>query len=240
MNVKDNTLHPTASIGTSVKIGSGNVVGAYTVIEGDVTIGDDNWIGPHVTIGTPPQYSTKKFEFHGGDAAGIVIGNRNVLREYTTVHQPSERTTSIGDDCYLMAYCHVSHDTRLRDGVVMANSVQIGGFSDIQEFANIGLSSVLHQFTTIGAYVMIGMGTVISKDIPPFVKAVGTPARSLWINSTGFNRAGLSAATIDEISRSYNANKTPEHLGDSVDRFVKSFVMRNAETKRSVITCLIK
>src|ERR1700680_447867 len=110
---RGNRIHPTAVIAATVQLGSENLIGAFTTIEGDVSIGDGNWIGPHVTIGTPAQYTTSKFELTGQVAAGIRIGSRCVWREYTTVHQPSRLETVVEDDCYFMAYCHISHDTRI-------------------------------------------------------------------------------------------------------------------------------
>jgi len=133
----------------------------------------------------------------------VRIGARVVLREYVTVHQPSRDATIIEDDAYLMAYAHVSHDTRIRRGAILANSVQIGGFTDVGEHANVGLGSVLHQFTTIGAGAMVGMGSIVSKDIPPFVKAYGIPLRIGGVNSLGMSRAGLGADAVAQVTAWY-------------------------------------
>ncbi len=229
-----NQIHPTAVIAPTVRIGKGNTVGAFTTIEGDVVIGDDNWIGPHVTIGTPAQYTTAKYEFTGQPVTGIRIGSRCVFREYTTVHQPSKFQTIVEDECYFMAYCHVSHDTRIRRNVALANNTQIGGFTDVGEYSTIGLSTMIHQYTTIGAYAMIGMGSVISKDVPPFAKVVGNPAQLLGINAVGMERSGFDAACIAEVERTLNERDyvPPSEL---LRPLFERFAQRRMETKRPLL-----
>ena len=229
-----NHIHPTALVAPTVRIGKRNVVGAFTTIEGDVVIGDDNWIGPHVTIGTPAQYTTAKYEFSGQPVTGIRIGSRCVLREYTTVHQPSKFETVIEDDCYFMAYCHVSHDTRIRHHVALANNTQIGGFTDVGEYSTVGLSSMIHQYSTIGAYAMIGMGSVISKDVPPFAKVLGSPAQLIGVNAVGMERNGFDRACVAEVER---ALSEPEYM-TSLERlrpFFDRFAQRREQTHRPLL-----
>lgn len=230
-----NTIHATAVIGPTVRMGSGNIIGPFTFMTGDVTIGDDNWVGPHVTIGTPAQYTTSKFELRGEAHSGIKIGNRCVIREYSTVHQPSKFSTVVEDDCYLMAYCHVSHDTVLRRGVAMANNTQIGGFSEIQAYATLGLSSVIHQYSTIGAFAMIGMGTVITKDVPPFVKVVGTPARLTGVNEVGLARNGFTQHTIAAIVAAYARELLPALDDPLASEHMIAFAQRRDESRRPLI-----
>jgi UDP-N-acetylglucosamine acyltransferase len=230
-----NSIHPTAIIEPTVVLGDGNHVGPYAVIEGDVRIGDGNWIGPHVTIGTPAQYTTEKFEFNGQRASGVTIGDRCVLREYVTVHQPSTYQTVVEDDCYFMAYCHISHDTVIRRGVNLANNTQIAGFTEIQEKANVGLSVVIHQHSTIGAYAMIGMAAVVNKDIPPFSKAAGNPARLRGINTVGLSRAGFSAELVDRIADAHRRDALNEIEDESVAEIVRRFAARGAFTHRPVL-----
>lgn len=227
-----NRIDLTASIASSVRIGTGNTIGAYTVIAGDVAIGDGNWIGPHVTIGTPAQFATQKFELTGEVMAGIKIGNRCVIREYSTVHQPSEFATIIEDDCYLMSYCHVSHDTRLCKAVCLANNTQIGGFSEIQEGAVIGLSAVVHQYSTIGAFAMVGMASVVSKDVPPFCKVVGNPIRFEGINKVGLTRNNISVADVAALAQAYSKLKFPRRTSARVGALIAAFTERSANTGR--------
>ncbi|MBV8689295.1 MAG: UDP-N-acetylglucosamine acyltransferase [Candidatus Eremiobacteraeota bacterium] len=229
-----NQIHPTAVIAPSVRIGKNNFIGAFTTIEGDVTIGDDNWIGPHVTIGTPAQYTTSKYEFTGQPVTGIRIGNRCVLREYTTVHQPSKFETVVEDDCYFMAYCHISHDTRIRCSVALANNTQIGGFTEVGEYTTIGLSAIIHQYSTIGAYAMIGMGSVITKDVPPFAKVLGNPAVLAGVNAIGMERNGFDATCVAEVERALR-QRTYAPASERLRPFFERFTARCAQTKRPLL-----
>jgi UDP-N-acetylglucosamine acyltransferase len=225
------TIHPTASIASGVRLAAGVTIAPYAVIMGDVEIGEDTWIGPHVTIGTPAQFANRKFELVGEQCSGVRIGARVVLREYVTVHQPSRDVTIVEDDAYLMSYAHVSHDTRLRRGAVLANSVQIGGFTDVGEYANVGLSSVLHQFTTIGAFAMVGMGSIVSKDVPPFVKAYGNPMQVAGVNTVGLGRAGIDEAAVAQVNAWYASG---EPLTDPVvARLLAAYDARRKEAHRA-------
>lgn len=231
-----NTIHPTAIVAPSAVLGDGNYVGPYTTIEGHVRIGNGNWIGPHVTIGTPAQYTTEKFELNGERrTGGIVIGDRCVFREYTTVHQPSVSQTVVEDDCYLMAYCHVSHDTTLRRNVNLANNTQIAGFTEIQEFANVGLSVAIHQYSTIGAYAMIGMSAVITKDVPPFSKVAGNPPRMRGINSVGMSRAGFDDAVVEAVRAAAAAGTLETVEDERVSAIVRRFAERRSATHRDLL-----
>jgi UDP-N-acetylglucosamine acyltransferase len=230
-----NSIHPTAIVAPSVVLGDGNRIGPYVVIEGDVRIGDGNWIGPHVTIGTPAQYTTAKFELNGGGASGITIGSRCVLREYVTVHQPSIDRTVVEDDCYFMAYCHISHDTVIRRGVNLANNTQISGYTEIQEMATVGLSVVIHQYSTIGAYAMVGMAAVVTKDIPPFSKAAGNPTRLMGVNSVGLTRAGFAPELVARIGEAHRRDALEELGDESVAAIVQRFTARTAATHRPVL-----
>jgi UDP-N-acetylglucosamine acyltransferase len=197
-----NRIHPTAVIDQSVVLGAGNTIGPYAVILGNVQLGDDNWIGPHVAIGTPG-------EMRGGlhpatwaddaDAATVTIGNRNVIREFTTIQSGLVNGTSIGDDCYIMTKSHIPHDGILEDLVTVSCSVMIGGHCHIQEGANLGLGAVIHQQLVIGKRAMIGMGSVVTKNIPPFAMAYGSPARIQGANIIGMERAGIAKELIEKI-----------------------------------------
>ena len=231
--VNGNLVHPSAVIGSQVRLGRGNFVGPFTTIVGNVTIGDDNWFGPHVTIGTAAQYHGPRNEWKETGFLPIAIGSRNTLREYVTVHEASESETVISDDCYLMAYNHLSHDSRLESKVTLANNVQIGGFTEIGFGCVVGLSTTIHQFTTIGAFVMVGMSSVVVKDLPPFTKFAGNPARYLGINKVGLSRNGFSEGDIEKIRSAANAGDYP----DEAERYVSRFRARNAQTHRPIARC---
>jgi UDP-N-acetylglucosamine acyltransferase len=229
--VGGNLIHPSATIGADVKLGRGNFIGPGAVVVGNVRIGDDNWIGPHVTIGTAAQYHGPRNEWKEADFLPIRIGNGNTLREYVSVHEPTEHETAIEDDCYLMAYNHVSHDTRLCSKVTLANNVQIGGFSELGHGCVIGLSTTIHQFTTIGAFVMVGMSSVVVKDLPPFTKWAGNPVRYLGVNTVGLSRNGFSDPQIEAMTAALSGGA--EYAGPGIEH-IEAFRARNARTHRDV------
>jgi UDP-N-acetylglucosamine acyltransferase len=202
-----NKIHPTAVIDSTVVLGSGNTIGPYAVILGNVQIGNDNWIGPHVVIGTPAQMRGGPHPATwDGDAsiASIEIGNCNVIREFATIHSGTVEVTQIGDDCYFMTQAHVPHDAQIEDGVTLSNSAQLGGHTIIQKGANIGLGVVVHQRSLIGTRAMVGMGSVVTKAIPPFGMVYGSPAKVRGGNVVGMQRAGLDDALISKIVEALN------------------------------------
>ncbi len=230
--VDGNFLHSSAVIGPDVVLGKGNIVGPFAVIVGNVEIGDDNWFGPHVTIGTAAQYAKERYEHKEMGFLPIRIGNHNTFREYTTVHEPSTHATLIEDDCYLMAYGHVSHDTIIRSNVTLTNGVQIGGFTEIQYGATIGLLTTIHQFTTIGAFSMVGMSSVVAKDLPPFLKWTGNPARCRGVNTVGLARSGFSQEVVDALVRAYGS-EAPVFPQEALS-YIEEFRARNAVSGRPV------
>ncbi|MEV4735674.1 MULTISPECIES: UDP-N-acetylglucosamine acyltransferase [unclassified Microbacterium] len=200
-----NTIHPTAVISDDVVLGDGNTVGPFAVIAGPVTIGDGNWIGAGAMIGAPPEvrgfpHPNAPSESQGN---GVVIGNRNTIREYAQIHQGWKDRTRIGDDAFIMNQCYVAHDCVLEDGVTLASSVLLAGHVVVGARANLGLGASVHQFTRIGAGVMVGMGSVVVREIPPFAKAFGTPAAVRGANTVGMQRSGVDDALIAVLSELY-------------------------------------
>jgi UDP-N-acetylglucosamine acyltransferase len=220
-----NRVHPTAIIDTSALIGTGNTIGPYAVILGSVQIGDDNWIGPHVVIGTPGEIRNR---FHSATWAGdegsgsVVIGHRNVIREFTTVQSGYISGTHIGNDCYVMTKAHIPHDGVLEDSVTVSCSVMIGGHTIIQEGANLGLGAVVHQRLVIGRRAMVGMGSVVTKAIPPYVMAYGSPALFRGGNVIGMQRAGLDDILIQKVVEALNQSNH-ERLRELVPMEMEKF-----------------
>ena len=131
------------------------------------------------------------------------------------------------NNCYIMAYNHISHDTCLHNNVILANNIQIGGHTTIHEFANIGLSSVIHQRSTIGSYAMVGMGTIVTKDIPPFVTVVGTPAKEASkLNEWGLKRY-LLGDYIENITNYYNQEQPLDDLPQEIKVHFKNFLEKS-------------
>jgi UDP-N-acetylglucosamine acyltransferase len=205
ITMKKNTIREFTVIDKTVTMGTNNVILPGTQIYGNVSIGSNNIIGPHSVIGTPPQHRSHYDKGNRKTKGGIVICNNNVIREFTTVHAPMEKFTYIGNNCFLMAYSHVSHDTRLMDRVTMTNCVELAGHSLIQDGATIGLNSAVHQYTTIGAYSMIGMGSIITKDIPPFLLYTNFECNK--VNEIGLSRNGFSPNDIAKINLFFEKNE---------------------------------
>jgi UDP-N-acetylglucosamine acyltransferase len=212
-----NTIHPTAIVGDGVELGDGNVIGPYAVLFGPLTLGDGNWIGPGACLGGPPE--VRGFEHvaqweQAGDGAGLRIGHRNVIREQTVVHQGWKSTTVVGDDCFIMNKTYIAHDTVLGDGVTLASTVTMGGHVHVGDGANVGLGAVVHQRRVVAPGAMVGMGSVVTRDIPPFALAYGNPALVRGANAVGMSRLGLGEGTIEEVRAAYAAGRVP--AGDDV------------------------
>ncbi len=197
-----NRIHPTAIIGEGVEIGADNVIGPYSVIVGPCRIGNGNWIGPHVTIGTPAEDKggPHPVAWEGElDGKGVLIGDRNKIRETVTIHQGTHRPTRIGNDCYLLVRSHAGHDVVIDDGVVLACSVQLGGHTHVWAHANIGMSTVVHQYGRIGPGAMVGMGSAVRHEVGAFTIAVGNPARVSGVNTVGLDRRGCTPEAVEAL-----------------------------------------
>ncbi len=183
------SIGPYSLIGENVALGEGCSVGPNVVIDGHTTIGKNNALSHGVTIGTPPQ--DLKYE---GSTTYVEIGDDNTLREFVTVNRGSGSggTTKVGSRCFIMAYAHVAHDCFVGNDVVLANSVHLAGHVKVDDFANIGGVTPVHQFVSVGKYAFIGGGSRVVKDVPPFAKAAGNPLRVYGVNSVGLERRGFS------------------------------------------------
>ena len=160
----DNTIGPYVVIDGHVKIGNNNIIDPASIITGNTTIGDNNHIHGHVYIGNLPQDLA-----HKGGSTFVRIGNNNIIREFTTVHRGTKEgsATIIGDNNYLMVACHVAHNCRLGNDIIMVNAASLGGYVEVHDHAFLGAFVVVHQFCKIGSYSICGILTKITKDIPP-------------------------------------------------------------------------
>ncbi len=193
------------------------MIGPFVVITGDARIGDGNWIGAGVVIGASPE--VRSFDHRGGQSAGVVIGSRNVIREYAQIHGGLKKPTVVGDDSFLMNQVYIAHDGSLGHGVTMASSVLLAGHVTVGDGANLGLGSKVHQFRTIGAGTMVGMGSVVTRDLPPFAMAYGSPARVHGANRVGLERQGVDAASVAAIHDAYTSGGALDTAGlDVPDR----------------------
>jgi UDP-N-acetylglucosamine acyltransferase len=187
----ENIIEPTAVIIGDVTFGEGNYVGHHSVLIGPLVLGDHNYVSNSVTIGTLGEddiYTPEQHNPHFNKEYTIRIGDRNVFREYMTVHRGLVSETTVGNDNYFMSRSHISHDNRIENHVKIANNVAIGGFSTIQDCSYLGLGAVLHQFSIIGSGCMIGMNSTVTKSIKPGALALGQPARVMRPNVIGLGK----------------------------------------------------
>ncbi|MBS1718673.1 MAG: acyl-ACP--UDP-N-acetylglucosamine O-acyltransferase [Armatimonadetes bacterium] len=189
-------VDPTVKIGPFCYVEAGAVIGPDCTLDSHVTIkhrtviGSHNWFGQGSVIGGDPQ--DRKYK---GEPTFLKIGNNNVFREYVTIHRATGegRSTVVGNDCYIMAYCHLGHNVTMHDLVTMANSTGVAGHVTIEERANIGGMVGIHQFARIGTAAMVGGFTKITRDVPPFVIVDGMEEEVKDINAVGLRRLGVNA-----------------------------------------------
>lgn len=212
-------ISPDARVHPDAKIGSNVHIGPFTIIGPDVEIGDDCVIGPHVvldghtrigrqneilqfcSIGAAPQHKAYK-----GEPTRVEIGDRNVIREFVTLHRGTmldKGITQIGNDNLLMAYVHIAHDCSVANHVTMANGASLAGHSHVEDYCILGGFALIYQFCRIGESAFIGYGSGVGKDVPPFVMASGYPAAPHGINAEGMRRRNFSKEEIDSLRDAY-------------------------------------
>ena len=212
-------IHPTAVIDSGTVIGDGVEIGPYAVIGADVTIGEGTVIGPHAVIQGPTSIGrdNRIFQFasigeapqdlkYAGEQTRLEIGDRNRIREYVTIHRGTiqdDGVTRIGNDNLLMVSTHVAHDCIIGDHVIMSNGASLAGHVHVQDYAILGGFTLVHQYCTVGAHCFSGMGSGISKDVPPYVLVSGNPAAPHGINSEGLRRRDFPQDEIRAIKQAY-------------------------------------
>jgi len=192
---------PYAVIGPRVKIGPRTSVGPHAVIEGDTTIGAENRIFQFAALGATPQ--DLKF---AGEHTKLVIGDRNQIREFTTLHVGTSGgggVTRVGSQNLLMANSHVAHDCQVGDGTVIANSVALAGHVVVGDHAVLGGLAAVHQFTRIGRHAFLGGGAMVGMDVPPYCTAQGDRAQLVGVNTVGLTRHGFSHDAVARIKTAY-------------------------------------
>jgi len=205
---------PLAYVHPQAKIAGNVVIEPFSVINKNVVIEEGTWIGSNVTImegtrigkncrifpgavlgGNPQSFSYK------GEETVAQIGDNTIIREFVTINKGTSAThkTVVGNNCLLMAYAHVAHDCVIGNHCVLANAVNLGGHVTIGDYAILGGLVAVHQFVNIGGHVMISGGSLVSKDVPPYIKAARNPLSFVGINSVGLRRRGFSNEKINEI-----------------------------------------
>ncbi|MCK8827330.1 acyl-ACP--UDP-N-acetylglucosamine O-acyltransferase [Natroniella acetigena] len=236
---KDVEIGPYAVIGENVKIDSGTEIGAHAVIKGWTKIGNNNKIFNGASIGQEPQ--DLKFK---GEESYLEIGDGNKIREFTTIHRGTEAgggITRIGNDNLIMAYCHVAHDCQLGNNIIMSNAANLAGHVIVEDSAVIAGLTGIHQFVRIGKMSMVGAGSKVVKDVPPYVLVDGHPASVSGINVVGLRRNGVEPELRRKIKRAYkilyrsnlNMSQAIEKMDQELDSspMVEHFLrfLRNAQ-----------
>jgi UDP-N-acetylglucosamine acyltransferase len=188
-------------VGPQVIVGAGTVIGPHAVVTGRTTLGERNRIFQFTSIGDIPQ--DRKY---GGEPTATVLGNDNVVREFVSIHAGTAQdrgVTTIGNANLLLAYVHVAHDCLIGDNTVFSNNAQLAGHVTVDDWVVFGGFTGVHQFVRIGAHSMIGGGSVVLKDVPPFVTVQGYPAKPAGTNNEGLRRRGFTAGDILAVRRAY-------------------------------------
>lgn len=216
MNMK---IHPTAIISSAAEIGENVTVGAYSIIERGARIGNNTVVASHVVIeaGTEIGENCRISQFtciggvpqdlkFRGEETKVIIGNNNNIREFVTINRATREdigVTMIGDHNLIMAYCHVAHNCRLENRIVLANNSHLAGHVIVEDHAVIGGMTGVHQFTHIGAHSMIGGASAVNKDVPPYVTASGNHAKLYGLNLIGMKRRGFSPEALQALKEAY-------------------------------------
>lgn len=211
-------IHPTAIVDPAAQLGADVEVGPFVIIGPQVTVGDGCRLEARVTlernvrlgagvrvgIGSILGGSPQDVKF-GGEETWVEVGDRTVIREYSTVNRGTAATgvTKVGAGCFLMTYVHIAHDCHLGDGVIIANGTQLAGHVTIHDRAILSGLVAVHQFVTIGSMAFIGGASRVNQDIPPFVKAVGNPVELYGLNTVGLRRAAYAPETVIALKRAY-------------------------------------
>ena len=211
-------IHPTAIVSANAEIGNDVEIGPYAIIGDNCTVGDGCVISPRATlernvtlganvkvgIGTILGGLPQDLKF-AGEETTVEIGEGTVIREYTTINRGTAQSfkTTVGRNCLLMSYVHLAHDCHVGNSVILSNVVQLAGHVTVEDKAIISGLSAVHQFARIGRHSFIGGCSRVSKDIPPFLKAVGNPVKLYGLNTVGLQRSGMDEGTIRELKRAY-------------------------------------
>jgi UDP-N-acetylglucosamine acyltransferase len=226
-------VHPDAKLGKDV------IVEPFAYIAGNVIIGDETWIGPNCTIMDGARIGKKCKIFPSAVVSGIPqdlkfrgedttaeIGDNTTIREGVTVNRGTSAVgkTVVGDNCLLMAYCHIGHDCAVGNHVIIGNTTGLAGEVKVDNWAILSGGTLVHQFARIGAHVMVGGGSKIRIDVPPFIKADRDPLSYMGLNSVGLTRRGFDKERIDEIHNIYRAiYLSGMNIGNAMEHVEKEF-----------------
>lgn len=216
-------IHPTVIIEGEVEIGENTTVGPYSYLKGPLVIGKNNTICAHVQIGVDPEHKTKP------PVGTVYIGNGNTIREFSVIQRGiGDLETCIEDDCYIMAYSYIAHDSLIESGVILCARTSLGGHCRILKRALLGIGSSLHHMTTVGAHAFVGMGSIVVKDIPPFYLVRGNPARFARLHDYSFKELELSPTDFQMIDGEFRSHHP--YIKKCLTQFEK-------HSRRSLLAC---
>ena len=212
-------IHQTAIIDSQAELASGVEVGPYSIIGPQVKIGKNTKIGPHVVIDgwTHIGEGCTVFQFasigalpqdlkYKGEESWVIMGNNNTIREFVTINRGtswSQGKTTIGNNNFFMAYSHVAHDCKIGNHVILANAATLAGHITIEDCAIVGGLVGVHQFVRLGCHSIIGGGSGVNKDVPPYMMANGQRAKLYGLNTTGLQRHHFSEEALTNLKKAY-------------------------------------
>jgi len=197
----DVEVGPYSIVGGCVRIGKRSRIKSHVVIEGRTTLGEGNVIFQFATVGSVPQDLKYK-----GEPSELIIGNHNTIREFVSINPGTTgggMITRVGDRNLLMMYCHIAHDCILGNHNIIANGATLGGHVVVEDYVIVGGLVGIHQFTKVGRGAILGAGSMVSKDVPPYCNATGDRARLHGLNLEGLRRRGVKKEKIDALKRAY-------------------------------------
>jgi len=197
----DVEIGPYCIVGPKVKIGRGTRIKSHVVIEGNTTLAEGNLIFQFATVGSVPQDLKYK-----GENSQLIIGNYNIVREFASLNPGTTgggMVTRVGDHNLLMMYCHIAHDCILGNHNIIANGATLGGHVVIEDYVIVGGLVGIHQFVKVGTGAILGAGSMVSKDIPPYCNATGDRAKLRGLNVEGLKRRGFTREQIDALKKAY-------------------------------------
>jgi UDP-N-acetylglucosamine acyltransferase len=213
------TIHPTAIVDDSARIGAGVRIGPYSIVGAQVEIGEGCEIASHVVLSGPTKLgkNNRIYQFssvgqdtpdqkYQGEDTTLVIGDNNVIREGVTIHRGTVQDrgeTTLGNDNLIMAYAHVGHDSVIGNHTILVNNVALAGHVVVRDWAILGGFTLVHQYCSIGEHAFTGMGAAIGKDVPAYVMVAGNPAEAKTVNAEGLRRRGFSREDIALINKAY-------------------------------------
>ena len=204
---------PGAYVGAAVKIGKGTIIHPHAHVDGHTELGEGNHVFPYASVGCAPQDLKYK-----GEPTRLKIGDRNMIREFTTLNLGTVQgggITTIGNENLIMAYAHIAHDCVVGNRCVLTNNVLLAGHVTLEDNVILGALSAIHQFSRVGAHVIVSANSMIARDVPPFCIAAGRGGELYGLNSIGLRRRGFGKETMSALKKAYRAAfrgglRTPE------------------------------